>query len=1049
MMMKTIKLRQKMKMNGRLLMGLLFIILNYPLAFCKQENTLTVTGTVTDAMEGTPIIGATVVEKGTTHGTITDINGNYAIDVEEGTVLSFSYVGYLTEEVTVGANPTIDVNMAIDILGLDEVVVVGYGTQRRSDLTGVVSSVKSEDIKKVASTSAAEALQGRAAGVMVNRETGRPGSEAVIHVRGVGSINDTRPLWIVDGVRMNPGTTLNMNDIESVEILKDASAASIYGAEAAHGVILVTTKKGETGKSKVSFSSYVGARTPIQLPDMLTANQFAQMVTESRINAGLAPLPFYDSTFTESTNWKDELFRTALVQNYDLSISGGTEKSRYYIAGGYYKEEGTVIDNYFQRLNLRINTDHTIGKRITIGENILLARTLENPIQDNAVIKSLYRANPMMPVYDPTNILGGGYGHAQDDRSDQFQGANPVAAENLDESQIINDRLYGNLFADIKLLKNLTFRTNLAADVNLNQDERFKYPFYHGPVHFDERNWLIIENRTHKSYTANMILTYQNSFGKHDLKAMAGYEAFAYDQFRFKEEGKDFISNESRVVDLTNPDFKYTEDSRDRETLLSQFGRLNYAYDNKYLLTASIRRDGSSKFGPNYRYGIFPSVSAGWRISHETFMEAVPLISDLKIRGSWGILGSDDIPNYQAQRVYVNNAYYTFGETETAYNGYYVDRFPNEDVRWEEIHQIDIGIDVSFFENQLAFTADYYQKNTVDMLISLNLPNTAGFSERNNSYTKSTNYNIGEIMNKGTEFTLTFRKYSGSFSYDISANAAFNTNEVLKLNEDQYIGGRSRTEAGHPVASFYGYVVEGIFQTQEEIEALNQYDVPVLDEDGNPVYNSKGELRTEDIFYQKMFTAPGDLKFKDLNEDGVINEEDMDFIGNPWPKLIYGLNANLRYKSFDMNFFVQGVQGVDLYNETKKFSESLFSDYNSTTKLLDYWRPDNTDTDIPRLVHGDPNENFGLYSSYFVEDGSYLRLKNVQIGYTLPESLTGWFGGSLRIYASALNVFTITGYSGLDPEFDTNSGNNEQKGVDFNTNYPQNKSYTFGLQLDF
>lgn len=997
------------------------------------QQKISISGIVT-AGNGDPIPGANVVEKGTTNGTVTDFDGKFKLTISsDQSVLEVSFIGFVSQDVLVNGKKEIYVSLQEETIGVDEVVVVGYGTQKRSNLTGAISSVKAEDIERMNVTRVDQALRGKAAGVMINQGSGEPGSGPSIHVRGVGSIGGTAPLWIVDGIRMATGNFFDVDDIESIEVLKDASASAIYGAQAAHGVILVTTKRGkDNGKVSVDFKAIVGQNSSINLPTMLNRDQFIDVATKSRLAAGQQPDPSWSGANLPDTDWAKEIFAgSGTEQSYNLSISSGNGKANYYVSGGYDTEEGIIINNKFDRYSLRANSDFKLfNDKVKIGESLLLSRTAAQPNGGNDGIP--WRSIPMMPVYDETNPFGG-WGRAPT----YFQGSNPLAQQYQSHVLNTNNRFNGNVYFEWEIVEGLKFRSGFGLNYTSFLGESFNEAFSYGSLTNTSNNLEYISDDDN-TLTANYVLTYDKNVGKHVFKAMAGYEAVKSSSKRFGALMNDFPVDVSWSFNIATGDPNVTERSTIGATrILSQFGRFNYSYDDKYLFEASIRRDASApKFGKENLWGVFPSFSAGWRVSQEDFLKNNPVISNLKLRLSSGTLGSDNIGSYlYSKTYYTNKDYYTFNASGTdKVPGFFLNRFPNEAVKWEEITMNDIGIDLGLFDNKLSFVIDYYEKNTSDMLYSVPLPLSVGISA-NAANPASVSMNIGKMKNTGFEFAVNYVETFNGLKVDISANASLMKNELVKLTEDAFINGDSeaysgfktgsvtRSEVGHPLSSFYGYEFVKIFDTQEEIDALN-----ALAPDGK---------------YQSVGTAPGDLMYRDIDGDNEITNNDKTYIGNPWPKMIYGLTTNLEWRNFDLNILFQGVQGVDLYNANKAIYQQVFADFNTSTEALNAWTPENK-TNQPRLIQSDPNGNFSNASSYFVENGSYLKVRNIQLGYKLPKSLLNRLKISkARVFVNGDNLMTLTKYSGMDPEV---AGGNTSRGTDFNS-YPQVKTISFGVEL--
>lgn len=1008
----------------------------------------TVTGVVSDE-NGQPFPGVNVVEKGTNNGVITDFDGQYSINLGgDDATLVFSYIGYSEQEVPYSGQGTVDLTLEPDVQALDEVVVVGYGTQKKSDLTGAISSVKSEDISKQAETRLENTLQGRAAGVNVARSQGSPGSSSKISIRGAGSIGNTQPLWIIDGVPQDPGNFFNPNDIESVEILKDAAASAIYGARAAHGVILVTTKRGASEKININLNTSTGFRNAINLPDMLNTQQYIAINTESRANADIAPEPDWSNpSALPNTDWADELYRTAIEQRVNLSISGGSEKANFFVSGAYDKEEGIMIDNQFERFALRVNSDFKIGKIFKIGESLLISRTEENPTAENGRdLERLYRAAPVTPLRDPTNPFGG-WGRVPTYAS----GINPVAAEFQNHIKNQNTRINGNIYAELEPLEGLTLRGSVGFNVNSVLNREFNEAFDAGVISDIAR--LRYYSRDAESLNTNFVVTYDKAFGDHNLTVLGGIERFVSDGIQFDATAQEFPVEYTESFALASGDVNISQRNTidEQYRIQSYFGRLDYSFSDRYLLSANIRRDGSSRFGSTNQFGVFPSVSAGWRIINESFMEDNKIFSNLKLRGSWGLLGSDRTDDYIFARTYRNSrSTYEFDATGvdggTKVRGFYLNSLPNDDIKWEEVEQLNIGLDIGFFNNSLNLTADYYIKNTNDMILNVPIPNSSGIS-RSRDDVPSIPINAADMENRGVELVADYRFSVKDWNFNLSANAAWNKNEITRLTGDEEFnilrtgggpvvnGPIAITEEGQPLGTFFGFIVDGVFQDQNEIEALNA---------GAP-----------DGAYQANQTAPGDLRYRDVSgpdgvPDGEITNDDRTYLGNPWPELIYGLNASVAYKGFDFSMFFQGVSGVDLFNANRGYYRSTFAGYNSSEKVFERWTPGNPSLTHPRVNLNDPNGNFVNSSSYLVEDGSYLKLRNIQLGYALSALTVEKLNlTKLRIFASAQNIWTITDYDGIDPEVSNGDGNNTLQGLDNQSTYPQTSLVSMGLQIGF
>ena len=991
-----------------------------------------VSGTVTADDEGS-IPGANILVKGTTIGTVTDIEGNYRLTVpDDAAVLVFSAVGYTTEEVTVGSQSTIDVLMAPDVRSLSEVVVVGYGTQKKKDLTSAISSIDAEEIARMPVANWDNALQGISPGVEIQNNQGRPGAGSTIRIRGVGSIGDTDPLIVVDGVPVGSDAVIP-TDVASVEVLKDAAAAAIYGSRGANGVVLITTKSGQVGAPKVTLDSYVGIEEPWKQLDLLNARQWAELVTENNTNAGGAvPLraqqilsgdPAYDG---RDTDWQDALFQQGLIQQHNLSVSGGSETGNYYISAGFFDQQGILIETPYKRYNIRVNSEWTKG-RFSFGENI--AFRYENNREEafgggRSLIEATIKETGPVPIYDETNL--GGFGGP--DAIDGHDANNPIGLAHRINSQNFNRLLAGSVWGQYEFIEGLTYKLNLGFNNADNSNERLILKTDLGPKSLNQTE-LSQEHRWNTGLILENTLNFQRQLGKHNLGVLAGITAERYESRFFRAQGTGLQGEELSVLDLIEDQFQIAGNDR-QNRLYSLLGRVTYSYNDRYLLTANVRRDGSSRFGEEFRYGIFPSVSAGWRLSEEPFMEFWDGLDNLKVRASYGTLGNQNIGDYRySDYIRIGANYNWDGER---YVGAVPRRFGNPDIKWETVRQFDLGVDLDLFSGAFSFTADYYVKETEDMLVEVPIPATSGSLEE-------VVLNSGSVRNRGFEFMATYRKNVGDFQFDVSANLATLDNEVLSLaTEGSNItqgnvefGSATRTEAGHPIGSFYGLITDGIFRSQAELDAYTN-------DEGNPI---------------QPLAAPGDIRFVDLNGDGAINADDRDFIGSPIPDLLYGFTFNAAWRGLDASIFFQGSEGNDVYAELIAWTEGMHNNFNAGTAVLDRWTPQNTDATIPRAIRNDPNGNIAQVSDRYIKDGSYLRLKNVVLGYTLPQKLLEPIGiGSVRFYLTGRNILTFTDYPFYDPEIGSgaigtgNNNENTARGID-NGYYPQARTYIVGLQV--
>ncbi len=1021
-------------------------------------QSITIRGTIVSGSDMSPMAGVNVVEKGTQNGTITNANGEYTIDVGgPNSQLEFSFIGYKTELVNVAGRTIIDLVLNESIESLDELVVVGYGSSRRVDITGSVSTVSGEDIQKNATPSIENALQGRASGVYVTKSNGSPGEGASIYIRGPGTIGNSGPLWVVDGIPSEAGNTLDMSAIESINILKDASSAAIYGAKAANGVILVTTKRGKSGKTKYGFSSYYGITQPVKLPELVSAMEYAQAKSQSQINAGminattgLIPAAFYqryangDTTVTfpdgtpigEGTDWMDVLFDNGAMTNYNFNASGGGENHSFYTSFDYLKEDGTALRSIFERFNVVLNSDYKIGKFITIGESVQLSMT-DRVGADQITGDQMTRVNPFMPVLDPTRNLPYPYENfgILDPAVYDFD---PPSHYGMTMVENRNEKWYqmrASAFIDIKPFEGFSWRTTFGGIMKLKN-----YNYY--GERYDMGRYIRVDDileqefNDERNVAINSIATYSKTINKSSFSIMVGTEIKNYFGTTTKAHGEDFPID-IPVFNNGNPEkYQVSGSYLDPEKWLSYFSRLSYNFDDKYLFQANFRRDGCSNFGPEMRFGNFPSFSGGWRITNESFMESVRPFMDLKIRGGWGILGNASIDKFRyLSTVNASKVYYSWGTgpDQDYVLGAKPNSFPNKEVHWEEFHTTNIGFDLGLFRSQLVITADLYNRINKGMLIPVDLPFSSGYYEPWSS--GSTTINSGEVTNKGIEITAVYHKNISGIQIDIAGNVAYNKNEVKNLYADNAIikgdWNQFYTEAGSPMSYYSGLIVERLYQATAA--------------DTAEILGILG--RTKDNYRPATMLAPGDFKYKDVSEDGKITDADKVLIGNPWPKWVYGLNIAAAYRGFDLTVFIQGVKGNDLYNKQKRYYTTFIGDQTPTKAVLDSWTADNPDTDIPRLNYKDPNRNFSRSSTFFVEKGDYLRLKNVQIGYTLPLNIqSNLHMNKIRIYIAAQNILTLTKYTGLDPEFST--GNNTQRNED-NGLFPQNKLYQIGFQLEF
>lgn len=1009
---------------------------------------LTVSGTVTDPA-GEALAGVTVIAKGSNRGAITDLDGSYTIEVDgEDAVLVFSFYGFAQQEITVGTQRVIDLQMTEDIEQIDEVVITGYGSQEYSDLTGSIVKVKGEEFENLPVSGATQALQGRAPGVQVVRNGGAPGNPGSIRVRGTGTVNNADPLIVIDGVPVGIGSSLNdinPNDIESIEVLKDASAAAIYGNRGANGVVIVTTKSGQLNQPiQLKLNAYAGTSNPVKTLDVLDAPTLAELRRESFLNDGDPVNPVWRADTLQAfkqqrTNWQDELLGTGVTQNYDFSMSGGSNRSTFYFSGGYYGEEGMIKNSFFDRFTLRLNSQHGITDWLTVGQNLTVVRqtgkNFNTTSAQSGLLWSAIRFHPSLPVTvsadDP--IPGhevGDYGSSSlAPFGAQFGDINnPIFTVDTEDSRDTRTRLLGNIFAEVQIADGLSLRGNFALDGAV----RDVYDF---DVIIDRQIRTRSRNNLTRSYTetysllAEYFLTYDKTFGDHDIDFVAGYSAQQFRSEFFSARKRDF-SNEDSVLRYFDNGANLRSISGDasEDALMSAFTRLNYSYDNRYLLTATFRADGNSKFAPGNKWGYFPGVSAGWRVSNEPFFNNQGFVSNLKVTAGWGQLGSDGgVSSLQYLALIAQGARYSFGGEEVV--GAYQNRIPNENISWETAELLDVGLNIGVLDNALLLDLAYFVKNTRDMLLAPPTVGTIGEAS-------VPDQNVGEMLNRGLESQLTYRKLTGEFTYSISANASFIQNEITALFQGSSLQSQSygrpnqeisRTFQGQPLATFFGWRTDGLYQNTGEIESDPNI--------ANDPRRQAGQIQ------------PGDVRFVDLNGDGLIDDEDREILGSPHPTATYGLNGSFRYKGFDLNLFFLGVAGVDIYNADRMQGIDPTYPFNMYAEVENRWNGDGSSNTIPRMTNRRDNLNHRT-SDLFIESGDFVRLKNFTLGYTLPRTATQAIGiNQVRLYLTGQNVFTLTNYSGLDPELGYTDGN-LQLGVDY-AQYPQARTFILGANLGF
>lgn len=988
-----------------------------------QQQAKTVTGTVTD-VSGEPIIGANIRIKGTTTGTITDIDGNFSIEAEPQSVIEVSYIGYLTQETVINNQKSIRFLLKEDTKTLDEVVVIGYGVQKKADLTGSVANINTEKLNTQSNANIGQALQGKIAGVDIVSQGGAPGSGTRIMVRGIGTLNNASPLYIVDGMYMNSIDHINPNDIASIDVLKDASSAAIYGSRAANGVIIVTTKEGSNteGKPIIDLSVNLGISTASKFLDMLDAKGWAEVTTIARQAIGKPALDMATDLANKPDNdWQDIMFRPALMQNYNLSVKGGGKYSTYYTGLGYFNQDGIVKGTNYQRYNIQSKNDYKRGI-FSAGTNLIISFSHDKPLHQElrgGMIGTILQSVPTLEKYDDTRE--GGYGGTY---GDVVNIPHPLAIidDNIMDRYNENVKIFANLYAQIELFKGLKYKLNLTPDFSFERYKNYlnKYDF---GLATNSITQLTERQRRRRNILVENLLTFDRTFREHKISALAGY-TYQDSRFRHIQAYGEGLPQGLEEIDAATTN-RSNEGNSWRSVLTSILGRVFYSYQNKYLFTATIRRDGSSKFGKNNRYGYFPSFSLGWNVAEEKFMENVHWLDQLKLRGGYGVLGNQEIDNYQYSSTITTGINYPDGNGGLL-QGAFPKNFANPDIKWEETAMTNVGIDFMAFNNRLSLTADYYVKNTKDILLTVPIPISSGGAN-------DPIRNAGKIRNNGFEFNLGWMDQPNpDISYGINLIGSFNKNKVIAMGSESgsIKGGStnqnittSETKAGYPIGGYWLISTAGYFNSQEEVDAYAK--------DGKKIQPA---------------AEPGDIKFVDANNDGVINDDDRVFQGSPFPDFTFALNGNMRYKNFDLSIGLQGVLGNKIYNATRQTLEDVTKGSNFLASCLDYWTPENKNASHPRLTWDDPNRNTRAESDRYLENGSYLRLRSVQLGYTFPQT---WFKGAIqhaRVYINAENLFTITSYSGYSP--DVNADNANYRGFD-NFIYPTNRTFMLGLNVTF
>ncbi len=970
----------------------------FPIALWSQSQTIT--GIVTSAEDGEPLISVTVLEQGTMNGAITEFDGSYSITVgPDADTLVFSFVGFKTMKIAIAGRTKIDVVLPLDVELIEEVVVIGYGTVKKSDLTGSVSSLRGDDITKIPSSSAEQALQGKVAGVQVTSNSGAPGSAPTVRIRGVGTFGNPDPIFVVDGVILDDITFLNSADIESMEILKDASSTAMYGSRGANGVIIITTKTGNFGdKPTINFTAGYDVQTIQKYIEVLDAREFAQTINK------IQPGTFNNLDLLKNTDWQQEVYRSsAPIQNYQVSVNGGSEKTRYYASAGYFKQDGIIPKSNYERLTLKVNNDYRLFEGIRIGHNL----TFSTFKQKNAsnIVASTLRAWPTDSPYNEDGTFFGNRGNG-----------NPLASIHYNENLTDGIRTVGNFFGEFKFLKHFTFRSSYGVDLQYADGYGFTPVFFVTPQQQNPESALNKSRRSRENWLWENTINYHFDTEDHTVDVVAGYTAQEDNGESFSGSGRNLLRDD--ILYLSNDlDELKISNGASIKSLASFLFRVNYSYLNRYLFTATFRRDGSSVFNEENRWGNFPSFAAGWRISREPFFPT-GMVSNLKLRASWGVVGNDKVDTDDRFTLIRNELGAVFGVNEVLNPGSTYSTSGNPLIRWEEAIQTNAGIELGLWDDRLTMEIDYYRKVTKDILIDLPLPGHFG----NGSFT-FVKFNAADVLNSGIEFNIGYKNNLGDLFYRIGAIGSTVKNEVLKLGEDTGADNSlplgnlgngqnvKRVALGQPIGYFYGYKVDGVFQNEGEL--------------------SKPRLNAQGV---------GDFRYQDVNNDGIINTDDRTFIGSPIPDFIYGFNTTFTYKGFNLSLDFQGEVGREIYDGKDAVRAGQ---YNYQKHLIEAWTGEGSTNSQPRATSGGVNYS---QSDWFVHDGSFMRLRNISLGYEMPPS---WVAKaklqSASISLRGTNVITLTKFTGYTPEI---GGNVSQNGIDSGV-YPVTSVYGASINLTF
>ena len=1069
---------------------LAFLVLFLGLSLVAMAQDVTFKGRVLDS-GNQPIVGAFIVEQGTSNGAMTDVDGAFSLRVARGAVVEVSCLGYESTQFTINNDQTLDIVLKDDSQMLEETVVIGYGVQKKSVVTAAISSVTSDDLRVQSQNRVDNMLQGMTSGVQVTQESGAPGASSTVIVRGVGSINHASPLYIVDGMPAGSIDYINPNDIERIDVLKDAASAAVYGARAADGVILVTTKSGKEGKTVVNYDFSYGFQNPWRKPAVLNATEYAVMMNEGMLNAGSAPI--YDDPYSlgKGTDWVDAIFdKNAPIMKHDLSISGGTSRINYNISGGYLSSKGTIGgrfgQSYYDRVTLRENVGVTLFddsasriwlNKLTISNQISYAHIENAGISANSEygspLGSALGMSPLDPIYADADeearyktLYPAGYPYIiRDSQGKPYfiadggtynEQANPIAMLDRPHAYTGTDKIVGGLTTELQLIDGLKFRNAITLDLSYVSQHGYTVPYFltsksysydtvtSSTVYDASGNASTVEKINYGSsayqnmyryysYQIENTLTYDKTFGKHSLNVVLGQSAYKSSSSSVGASAKGLIyPDDPWKISVNNTLGQSNDGDRDGwgswnsipYSILSYFARVSYNYDERILAQATVRRDASSHFGPNNKWGTFPSFSLGWNIKNERFLKENRVISMAKIRASWGINGKDNLADFLYAVYAQSGNNYIFGSganaTEAVNIGVKASGLANPNAKWEQSIQTDFGVDLGLWGNQFTATLDYYIKDASGMLMEMQVPTYAGDSAPTG--------NVGTMRNSGVEIDLGYRGSAGDFHYGIKANASYNVNKLTKLaDESSYIitathkiGSLTRGEVGEVFPYFWGWKTDGVFQNMAEVNAY---------------VNDKGELIQPNA-------QPGDFRWKDINNDGVINDDDRTKLGKGIPDWTFGLTITLDWKGFDFSMLLQGQAGAQTMNVTRRTDLYYI---NLPKSILNRWTGEGSTNKYPRFAFDSANENYRV-SDYWLEDASFLRARNIQLGYTLPSKLTKkFFVSRLRVYGQVENAFTLTKYTGCDPEV---SGGFTSVGVDRGV-YPQNRTVTFGVNVTF